>query len=361
MKIFHRFIATELLRTFFIVLSLFLFIVLMDRASFIASTILGQGVGFKDFLSVLIKTIPSFLGIVIPISFVIGVLLVFTQMGMRNEIVAFKSCGVGVKELSKPVILLGLLFSALSFFSLMFLAPKSKVAVKKEIEELLRKKITMNITPKSFSSNFPGITFYVDKVFPEKGYIFNFMVAIQKEPKLITLFGEKGLLRTKGDSVFLDVFNGSAQIVDWKKPEEFKHLTFKSYTIELYTFSKKERFNAQKYKTLFQLLREKSTESISELFKRLSLSFAPLIMGILAFSVGVSLPRGAVGLSVVSGLLMIVAYYVLYTFSKKMAVKLSFPPLALLPDAVFLLIALPAYILAVKERLKIEEIAGKRW
>jgi len=359
MKTLHRYIGGELLKSVALTTALFVFIILMDRASFIAQTVLGQGVGFTDFLSVLVKTVPSFLGIVIPIAFVISVLITFLQMGSSNELVALKSCGVSLKEISKPVVALGLIFSLFSFVSVMFIAPKANVAVKKEIEELLRKKITMNITPNSFSSNFPGITFYVEKVFPQKGYIFNFMVSIQQKSQLITLFGEKGLLRTKGDSVYLDVFNGSAQIVDWKKLQDFKLLKFKSYTVELYRFSKKELFNAEKYKTLLQLLKEKSKESSTEVFKRLSLSFAPLIVGILAFSIAVSVPRGGFGIGIVSGLLIVVLYYVLYTLSKKFAAKSGIPPLALTPDLVFGALALIFYRKALKEEIKLE--VGARW
>ena len=359
MKILYRYIGIEVLKAVTLTTSLFIFIILMDRASFIAETVLGQGVGFLDFLSVLIKTVPSFLGIVIPISFVISVLIIFIQMGSSNELVALKSCGISIKDISKPVIVLGLLFSLLSFLSLMFIAPKSNVEVKKEITQLLKKKITMNITPKKFSSNFPGVTFYVEKIYPEKGYILNFMVSIQKKLQLITIFGEKGVLRTKGDSVFLDIFNGNAQVIDWKKPEGLKFLSFKSYTVELYKFSKKEQFKARKYKTLIQLIEDGSIESRAEIIKRLSLSLAPLIVGLLAFSVAASLPRGAVGTGVTLGLLIVVIYYVIYTVSKKLAVKTGVPILAFTPDLVFGLITVPLYLRTIKEKLQIE--IGGRW
>jgi lipopolysaccharide export system permease protein len=359
MKTLHRYVTEEVLKGALWAGGLFIFIILMDRASFIAQTVLGQGVSFKDFSSVLIKSIPSFLGIIIPISFVMSVLLTFLQMGNNNELVALKSCGISLKELSKPVIALGLLFSLLSFFSVMFLAPKSNVAVKKEVEELLKKKVTLNVVPKIFSSNFPGVTFYADKVFPDKGYIFNFMVSIQKKLQLITIFGEKGVLRTKGDSVFLDVINGSAQVVNWEKPQDFKFLSFKSYTVELYRFSHKEQFKAEKYKTLLQLLKEGGRENLTEVFKRLSLSLAPLIVGVIAFSIGVSLPRGALGLGVTLGLGLIVGYYVLYTLSKKLAVKVGAPAVALTPDLIFGGLAVVSYLFAVKEKLKLE--VGSRW
>jgi len=359
MKTLYKYISTELFKLVAISFFLFLFIILVDRASTIAETVLGQGVSFGEFLSVLVKGLPAFFGIVIPISFVISTLVLFIQMENNNELVALKACGVSLKQISIPVFAMGALFSLFSFYSLMFLAPKSNVAMKKELQELLKKKITMSISPKTFSSNFPGVTFYVEKVFPQKGFIENFMVSLQKKSELLTIFGKKGVLRTTGDTVFLDIYDGSAQMINWKKPEEFKFLKFQDYTVELYRFSNKEKFSAEKYKTLFQLLKDKSIEGRTELFKRICLSFSPLIVGILAFSLGVSLPRGSMGIGVVLGLLLVVAYYIIYTVSKKLAVKLGNPAIALLPDVIFGILAIVGYYGAIKEKISFN--TGSRW
>ena len=359
MKTLYRYISYELLKLVLISFLLFLFVILVDRASTIAETVLGQGVSFFEFLSVLMKGLPAFFGIVIPISFVISVIVLFVQMENNNELVALKSCGVSVKQISLPVFISGVVFSLFSFYSLMFLAPKSNVAMKKELEELLKKKITMSITPKNFSSNFPGVTFYVEKVFPQKGLIENFMVSLQKRSELLTIFGKKGTLRTAGDTVFLDIYNGSAQLINWKKPEEFKLLNFKDYTVELYRFSKKEKFSAEKYKTLFQLIKDRSVEGKTELLKRVCLSLSPLIVGILAFSVAVSLPRGSMGAGIAFGLLLIVVYYVIYTVSKKLAVKMGAPSVALLPDVLFGILSAAGYYGAVKEKISFN--TGLRW
>lgn len=359
MKTLYRYISTELFKLVAISFFLFLFIILVDRASTIAETVLGQGVSFGEFLSVLVKGLPAFFGIVIPISFVISTLILFIQMENNNELVALKACGVSIKQISIPVFVMGALFSLFSFYSLMFLAPKSNVAMKKELQELLKKKITMSISPKTFSSNFPGVTFYVEKVFPKKGFIENFMVSLQKKSELLTIFGKKGVLRTTGDTVFLDIYDGSAQLINWKKPEEFKFLKFQDYTVELYRFSNKEKFSAEKYKTLFQLLKERDVESKTELLKRLCLSLSPLIVGILAFSVAVSLPRGALGFGITAGLLMVVVYYVIYTIAKKTAVKAGIPAVALTPDVIFGIIAAVAYHMAAKEKLSL--YTGSRW
>jgi len=359
MKTLYRYISYELLKLVLISFLLFLFIILIDRASTIAETVLGQGVSFFDFLSVLVKGLPAFFGIVIPISFVISTLILFIQMENNNELVALKSCGVSIKQISIPVFFMGFIFSLISFYSLMFLAPNSNVAMKKELQELVKRKITMSISPKNFSSNFPGVTFYVEKVFPEKGLIENFMVSLQKKSQLLTIFGKKGTLRTAGDTVFLDIYNGSAQMIDWKRPKEFKLLKFKDYTVELYRFSNRETFSAEKYKTLFRLLKENNIEGKVELLKRLCLSLSPLIVGILAFSVAVSLPRGSMGVGIAFGLLLIVTYYVVYTVSKKLAIKLGNPAIALLPDIIFGILAAAGYYGAVKEKISIN--TGMRW
>jgi len=359
MTIVYRYVSFEITKTVLVTFLLFLFVILMDRASQIAETVLGQGISFYDFLSVLVKTLPSFFGIVIPISFVISVLISFLQMETNNELTALKACGISLKQISIPVVLLGVVFSLLSFYSTMFLAPKSNVAAKKEIETLVRKKITMSISSKNFSSNFPGITFYASKVYPKKGIIEDFMVSIQKKSKLITIFGRKGNIRTKDNSVFLDVFSGSAQVLNWNKPNQFQFLTFKNYTIQLYKFSEGERFEARKYKTLTQLLELGNPESYTEILKRLCLSLSPLIVGVFAFSVAVSLPRGAFGTGISFGLLTVVTYYVVYTFSKKLAFSSGIPYVALLPDAIFGALSLASYYLAVKEKLNL--YTGVRW
>ena len=359
MKTLYRYISWELFKLVLISFLLFLFVILIDRASTIAETVLGQGVSLSEFLSVLLKGLPAFFGIIIPISFVISTIILFIQMENNNELVALKSCGISIKQISVPIFILGALFSLFSFYSLMFLAPKSNVAMKKELQQLVKKKITMSISPRNFSSNFPGITFYVEKIFPEKGLIENFMVSVQKKRELLTIFGKKGVLRTVEDTVFLDIHNGSAQLINWEKPEEFKLLRFRDYTVELYRFSNREKFSAKKYKTLPQLLKEKDVESKTELLKRLCLSLSPLIVGVLAFSIAVSLPRGAMGMGITAGLLMVVIYYVIYTVSKKVAIKSGIPAVALTPDLIFGVLSLLSYYLAVKEKLSLN--TGARW
>ncbi|MEO2068935.1 MAG: LptF/LptG family permease [Desulfurobacteriaceae bacterium] len=358
-KIIHRYITFEILRVFFFTLGLFIFVVLMDRASAIAKTVLGQGISIFDFLSVLIKGVPNIFGITIPMSFILAVLIVFIQLENNNELVALKSCGVSAKDLSKPVFALGVLLSIFSFYSLMFMMPKSNIAMKKEVEELVKKKITLSISSKSFVSNFPGVTFYAEKVYPQRGYLENFMVSLVKKEELMTIFAKKGILRTKDNTVFLDIQDGTAQVLKWENLKNLRVLEFKNYTIKLYRFKEREKFEAPKYKTLPVLMSSKSLKAKVELFKRLGLAVVPFFMGILAFSVSLLIPRGSLGLGIVAGLLIMVIYYILYTVAEKIALQTGFFLLLLLPDVLLLVFGIFLYSFVVKERGKLS--VGGRW
>ena len=359
MKILYRYVYTELWRNFFLILGLFVFVILMDRASVIAETVLGQGVSFFEFFSVLLKGVPAFLGITIPMAFILSVLITFIQMSSNNELTALRSCGVSVKSISLPVFVMGGILSFFSFYVLMFVMPESNISMKREIQTLVKKRITLGVTKKNFTSNFPGITFYAENVYPDKGYLRNFMVSLQKRNKLITIFAQEGLLRTVGDTVFLDIKDGTAQFLDWRKYETLKVLNFKNYTVKLYTFSNSENFKATKYRNMFQLFEHFDLDSKVEFFKRLTLSLSPFIVGIVAFSVAVVVPRGSVGGGVLIALVIIIVYYILYTFSKKFALKLGLPVLTLMPDVVFGSLAYYLYNQALREKIRLE--FGGRW
>ena len=349
MKVLHKYIFTEMIKYFVLFVSIFILIMLMNKASFIAKTVLGYGISFSSLLSVLIKTIPSFFEFLIPMSLVFAVLVTFFLFSSRNEIVAIKSCGISVKELSKPVIWFSIVLTIFNFFSVMYLVPTSNISMKKEIQELVRKKLSVGIIPGKFISNFPGVTFYAENVYPDKGVLKNFMVSVTKKDEQATIFAKYGRVRMANSTVFLDIDTGVAQFLNWKRPENLRILKFKTYTLVVYRFASEEKFEASKYKTLDKLLSRWTLKDRVEFFKRLTLTFSPAIMGLFAFSIAVMIPRGSVGTGILIGLIVIVSYYVLFTFLRKTAQSsgLAFLPVSV--DMLYLLTAFLFYKRAINE------------
>ncbi|WP_456484558.1 LptF/LptG family permease [Desulfurobacterium sp.] len=335
MKVLHRYVLEEIVRLFLLLFVVFILIVIMNRASFIAETILGYGIPVSSLFVILFKMVPSFLGFLIPMSLTFAVLIVFFLMNSRNEIIAMRACGISVAELLRPIFLISFILTLISFVSVMFVMPASNVSIKKQIQELVRKKLSLSITPGSFTSNFPGVTFYAEKVFPERGILEDFMVSVNKKNEKITIFASYGRIRTENGTVYLDIKDGVGQFLDWNRPQNLKLLRFKSYTLVVYRFTGGDSFSSSKYLNMFALLNRWHFDDKVEFFKRLSIALTPLIMGLLSFTIAASIPRGSIGTAVLLGLFMIVSYYVLYTVAKKVAIKSGLFALPLAVDFIF--------------------------
>ncbi len=348
MKTLHRYVFREILKLFLLFFIGFSFLVLMNKAAWVAKTVLGYGISPFEVAKILFKMIPSFFGVVIPVSLLLSSSVAVYLMASKNEIVVMKACGVSTWEILKPTFLLSFFLSILTFFSLMYLMPRANVSIKKQMKRLLQKKLSLSIVPNTFSSNFPGITFYAEKTFPKRGILENFMVCAKKKSKQVTIFAKFGRIRVENGTVYLDIDNGQAQVFDWKKPSELKILKFKSYTLIVHRFAERLSLSSPKYKTLPQLLKKADFSAKFELFKRLALSISPLFVGLLAVSFALCFGKDLTNI-LMADVITLLAFYTLFTVSKHVAKRLGvFSPL--LSDVPLAVATLVFCYVAVKEK-----------
>jgi lipopolysaccharide export LptBFGC system permease protein LptF len=69
-----------------------------------------------DISRIALFVVPVFVGYIIPVTFLLGVLLAFGRMAQASEIVAMKAAGIPLKRLVLPVVAAGLLLSGLCFW-----------------------------------------------------------------------------------------------------------------------------------------------------------------------------------------------------------------------------------------------------
>ncbi len=71
------------------------------------------GAGFSDFIRYIFITMPSFLGLVLPLALLISLLFTLTKLHRSNEITAMRTAGVGFARLTAPLWVVGLFACAL--------------------------------------------------------------------------------------------------------------------------------------------------------------------------------------------------------------------------------------------------------
>jgi lipopolysaccharide export system permease protein len=119
----HRYLTKELLKYFCIVLTTVVGIYLAVDFFEKIDNFLDAKLPLSRAVVFFALRIPFIVAQVTPVGVLLSVLIVFGLMVRNNEIVALKGAGVSVYYLFKPVLVMGLIFSALLFFFSEVLVP----------------------------------------------------------------------------------------------------------------------------------------------------------------------------------------------------------------------------------------------
>lgn len=105
-----------------------LLMLLADRMVRLLDTTLGKKNSFSVVFEMLAYLVPHYLGTAIPAALFLGLLLGFGKMSANSETDAFMASGIGLNRLARPVILLGVVMSALSLLTLGWIQPHARYA-----------------------------------------------------------------------------------------------------------------------------------------------------------------------------------------------------------------------------------------
>jgi lipopolysaccharide export system permease protein len=105
-----------------------LLMLLADRMVRLLDTTLGKKNSFGVVFEMLAYLVPHYLGTALPAALFLGLLLGFGKMSTNSETDAFMASGIGLHRLARPVIMLGVLMSAISIFIMGWVQPHARYA-----------------------------------------------------------------------------------------------------------------------------------------------------------------------------------------------------------------------------------------
>lgn len=105
-----------------------LLMLLADRMVRLLDTTLGKKNSFAVVFEMLAYLVPHYLGTAIPAALFLGLLMGFSKMSQNSETDAFMASGIGLHRLARPVIILGILLSAISLAIMGWLQPHARYA-----------------------------------------------------------------------------------------------------------------------------------------------------------------------------------------------------------------------------------------
>lgn len=105
-----------------------LLMLLADRMVRLLDTTLGKKNSFSVVFEMLAYLVPHYLGTALPAALFLGLLLGFGKMSANSETDAFMASGIGLNRMARPVIVMGMLISALSLVIMGWVQPYARYA-----------------------------------------------------------------------------------------------------------------------------------------------------------------------------------------------------------------------------------------
>ena len=159
----YSYIAAELLAPFFASFIILYGVFFLVRLIPLLEIVLDLGIGLADFIRLFAYIFPHMLLYVIPMASMTGVIIGFTRLTNEREILAFKTCGISLRRMLPPVLLLAAAISLLTGYFSVRLIPAGEIAMRQLMYQLAKEKIDKGIKEKKFTEALGEVVVYVDQ------------------------------------------------------------------------------------------------------------------------------------------------------------------------------------------------------
>ena len=168
MRILDRYVIRQLLMPFGIGLLVFTFLFIIPELMRYAEDYIAKGAPLPVVVEVFVALLPMALGLTIPMSLLMALLVTFGRLSADREFVAFQACGVSMRRLLRPVGLVSVLCFAATLYVLLVSVPASNQRFREITFNIIASQAEGEVKPRVFYERFPNIDLYVREI-PQSG------------------------------------------------------------------------------------------------------------------------------------------------------------------------------------------------
>src|SRR5262245_42684322 len=170
LRILDRYVIRQLLVPFGLGLLVFTFLMIIPEFMKYAENYIAKGAPVSTVVQVVIALLPMALGLTIPMSLLMALLVAFGRLSADREFVALQACGVSMRRLLVPVGLVSTLCFAATLYTLLVSVPASNQRFREITFNILASQAEGEVKPRVFFDGFPNIVLYVREVPPTGGW-----------------------------------------------------------------------------------------------------------------------------------------------------------------------------------------------
>ncbi|HAW50954.1 MAG TPA: hypothetical protein DCX54_01310 [Flavobacteriales bacterium] len=233
MKKSSVFILKSFLGPFILTFCIATFVLLMQTVWKYIEDLVGKGLEFHVIAELMFYISASMVPLALPLAILLSSLMTFGNLGENYELVAFKSAGISLQRIMRPMAFLIVLLSIVAFLFSNYMLPVANLKMRSLLYDIMQQKPSVNILPGIFYNEIDGYTIKVkDKKQSDEGdFLQDVMIYDHTEKKGNgkVIVAESGKMRNTDDNLYLEIilYNGYAyddQEVKEKNRTTYTHL-----------------------------------------------------------------------------------------------------------------------------------------
>src|SRR5438093_3606368 len=334
-KILNRYVFLEILVPFFFGLAVFTFVLLIARILKLVELVVNRGVPLLDILKTFSLILPAFLEVTVPMALLLAILLGFGRLASDSEIVALKTSGVSLYQMTVPVALFTALACIATFVTAIWVRPWANGALRAQFFEVVKSRVSAGFKEKVFNTDFPGLVIYIEEIEPGGGTLKGMLISDARRPdNRNTVIAKIGLLVPNEDAktVTLRLLDGTIYGVGGTE-NAFQKTDFTVYDVSLNLTNLGEmrpKEKDPKEMTLAELRgriaerraqHQPANEEEIELHRKFSIPFACVVFLLVGIPLAIPPSRAVRSRGFAMSLGLIFLYYIPLTVGQTVAEK----------------------------------------
>jgi len=347
----------------------------MTQVFRLSELIINKGFALSDIAKFVLYLIPSLFVFIVPMSLLLGILFSLGRMSTDGEVIAFKASGISLSQILRPILIVSFLAYLITCFLSVSVSPWANYALKELAFTVAKTKAQVDLKERVFISDFEGLMIYVNRVHSHGKRLEGVLISDTRQTEEpATIVAEEGYLLSSPQAfeLTLELRSGNIHRLN-KKKNTYQKIDFQIYDLRL----EPERSEAGEG----GLIKKRREMSIPELLdaaiehrghgehnlmlveinSRLAIPFACLVFGLFAVPLGVYSPRAGRSYGFVMSLIVILTYYILFSFGESLGrLGVLNPAVSMwIPNLLFLVFSLYLFQKAKTESslLVFEELA----
>lgn len=352
----YSYIANELLAPFFASFLILYGVFFLVRLIPMLEVVLALQIGPADFIRLFAYIFPRMLLYIIPMAAMAGVIVGFTRLTNDREILALKACGVSLRHMLPPVVLIAAAIATLTGYFSIRLIPAGDIAFKHLMFQLATEKIDNGLKAREFTEALGDIVLYVDGVDEASQWHGVYVSDMRgRQQPLITL-ARSGHMEADRERMQVTIVLNDGTLHN-QEDQDNQVIHFGRYQLQISlqppTLVGKEDVaslgrSSMSQQQLLDAASQPKTDAkmrlrlLSEYHHRLVLPAGCFILSLLGLPLGLQAAPGRRAVGIPLGLGCFVLYYITYTTTRMMAEDGSLPLLLgmWLPNGLFALLTL---------------------